>query len=360
MRDQRGKGRRTGATRSGGHWGCVLALLAVIGCASPAFSFRVIGSPAGWSRWDAAPRFVGGEERSLAGGLRYSIEHGDYAMLRDEFTWIPVVPDEKDFADAIARAFEHWEVVDPETALPATFHFVEDLATVAVDQPPANPSNPNSYLGLNAGAEIDIFAETPHAGTSFGASVVFFVDTVQDDLTLTSGTTNYRGLAITGVDIRINPAFSHTLRSFETLLTHEIGHALGLADLEVTPASGNVSGFLDDDYDPTSSATVLATANNSFASLIDPLDPDNSPLLSFAGDINLDPGIDTQGVTILMESEGWVDLLYVNEKLGNDDFAGRQFLYPVPEPATGWMLLAGSATLSLLVRLRARSQADRR
>ena len=60
------------------------AVLGLLVAAAPAQAFRVIGSPAGWARWDAAERYVGGEERSLAGGLRYSIEHGDYGLLRDE------------------------------------------------------------------------------------------------------------------------------------------------------------------------------------------------------------------------------------------------------------------------------------
>lgn len=349
MRDRWGRvhrGRResaVGATRA------ALCVLAALVWTSPAFAFRLIGAPGSWSRWDAAPRTVNGVERSLDGGLRYSIEHGDYGLLRDEFLWLGMPPSDQAFADAIARAFEYWEVVDPATGLPAGFHFVEDLSTPAVDHA---PNNPNAYLGLNAGAEIDIFAETPHAGPGFGARVIFFIDTTQDDLTLTSGTQSYAGRAISGADIRMNPAFVYTLRFFETLLTHEIGHALGLADLEVTPLASDVSGFLDDDYDPSTSASVIATTSNSFALLIDPVDPDASPLLSFDGNMNTDPGIDTPGVSILMESDDWPELQFAEPKLQNDDFAGRQFLYPVPEPGTGAMLLVGVAALSLLVRVR--------
>lgn len=340
------RGRRepaVGATRA------ALCVLAALVWTSPAFAFRLIGTPGSWSRWDAAPRTVNGVERSLDGGLRYSIEHGDYGLLRDEFLWLGTPPSDQDFAEAIARAFEYWEVVDPATGLPAGFHFVEDLSTPAVDQAPRHP---NAFFGLNAGAEIDIFAETPHAGPGFGASVVFSVDTTQDDLTLTSGTQSYAGWAISGADIRMNPAFVYTLRFFETLLTHEIGHALGLADLEATPLASNVSGFLDDDYDPSTSASVIATTSNSFALLIDPADPDATPLLSFDGNMNTDPGIDTPGVSILMESEDWPEFQFAEPKLQNDDFAGRQFLYPVPEPGTGAMLLVGIGALSLLVRVR--------
>lgn len=322
----------------------------------------MIGTPeSGWARWDAAERFVGGEERSLVGGLRYSIEHGDYALLRDEFMWVGTPPTPELFAAAIARAFEHWESIDPVTGLPGAFHFVEDLATPVVDQPPANPNDPNAYLGLNAGAEIDLFAEIPHLGPGFGASVVFFFDPVGNDLELTSGTTGYAGVAISGADIRMSTEFVWTLSAFETLLTHEIGHALGLADLEASPASSLVSEFFDDDYDPTSSATALATLTNPFALEIDPLDPDASPLVAYAGDLFTDPGLATPGVQILMESGGWDELIYVPRKLQNDDVAGRQFLYPVaaPEPGSGLMLLVGTATLSWVARRRGGATAGR-
>ena len=328
----------------------------------PAEAFRVIGTSEGWMRWDASPRYVGGEERSLAGGLRYSIEHGDYALLRDEFLWVGTPPSPQAFAAAIRRAFDHWEAIDPATGLSAGFYFVEDLGTVAIDQPPADPNDPNSYLGLNAGAEIDLFAETPHIGPGFGASVIFFVDTVGADLTLSSGRPGYAGLAMSGADIRMNTAFVWTLSAWETLLTHEIGHALGLADLETSPATSLVSGFLDDDYDPTSSATALATLTNVSALAIDPFDPDASPLLSYAGNLDADPGIDTLGAALLMESEGWVDLIFVQPKLQNDDVAGRQFLYPVPlpEPGTGLMLFVGVVTLLALAGTRASSPARTR
>lgn len=345
--------RRREARRVARRLGLWLVLVLVLDAlfAVPALAFRLLGSPSGWARWDAAPRSVGGEERSLDGGLRYSIETGTYAGLRDQFIWIGTPPSEQAFADAIARAFEHWEVVDVTTGLPAAFHFVEDLATPAVDQP-GNLSNPNSYLGLNAGAEIDLFAATPHAGPSSGASVIFFVDTTEDDLTLSSGVSDYAGLAITGADIRINPIFAWSLNGFEILLTHEIGHALGLADLETSVGSSLVSGFLDDNYDPTDSITAFATLSNAFALMIDPLAPEASGLQSYAGDLATDPGLDSAGVELLMESNGLFDLMFAPQRLQNDEIAARQFLYPVvvPEPSLGLMLAVGTATLGIAGR----------
>ncbi len=324
-----------------------IATTVAVGLTSTAEAFRLIGLPGAWARWDAAPRTVEGVERSLDGGLRYSIETGSYAGLRDQLSWLGAPPSAQAFAEAIERAFEHWEVIDAASGLPAAYHFVEDLGTTAVDDP-GNPMSPGGRVGLNPGAEIDIFAATPHAGPSFAASVTFFVDAQQHDLTLTSGTTHHAGFAISGVDIRINPLFAWPLHGFEILLTHEIGHALGLADLEAPALVGQTSGFVDDDYDPSTSFSALVTLEDHFAYLIDPFDPEGSPLQSFGGNMNADPGIDTPGVTILMESEDYLDLRFAAQKLQADDVAGRQFLYPVvaPEPGFGSMLAIGGLVLA--------------
>ena len=336
-------------TRSCGRFRAAALVLLCFFATTSAWAFRLIGSSSGWVRWDAAPRFIEGEERSLSGGLRFSIETGTYAGLRDQFMWVPAPgPTVEDFEAAILRAFEHWTVVDPESGLPAAFYFVADLTTPAVDVLNDSPI-PNSYFGLNAGAEIDLFADTPHAGEGFAASVRFFIDPREDDLTLTSGAMNYPGFAISGADIRINPAYVWSLRGFEVLLTHEIGHALGLADLEALTSSGSVSSFLDDDYDPSSSETARETLGNSFAREIDPVDPDRSELQSFASRLDVDPGLSSPGVALLMESEGYLDLLGVEPLLQNDEFAGRQFLYPVevPEPDVDVMIVVGIVILLL-------------
>ena len=118
--------------------------------------------------------------------------------------------------------------------------------------------------------------------------------------------------------------------------------------------SGSTSGFLDDDYDPSSSASAAATLTNSFALLIDPFDPDASGLLSFSGVMNTDPGLDTPNVSLLMESEDYLDVRSLDPVLQNDDFAARQFLYPVvvPEPGFGGALVLGVACLGLASRRR--------
>ena len=334
-----------------------VAGISIVLPADPADAFRPIAAGDRFVRWDAAPRMVNGEERSLDGGLRYSLEGGSYEALRDQLTWVAGnVPPLPDFEAAVRRAFENWTIVDPATGSPAAFYFVEDLATLAIDDP-GNPNRPGGYTGLNAGAEIDIFAETPHAGAQFGASVVVFVDSTQDDLTLTSGTTAHPGRAIAGVDIRINPAIAWSLRGFEVLLTHEIGHALGLADLESTSTP-----FFDDDLDLSSPAAALATLTNAFAPLIDVFDPEASPLVAYPLSLNTNPGLDSPGVTLLMETEGIFDLLFTEPRLQNDEFAGRQFLYPVaaPEPGLGALLAAGGVGLVAAARCRRRNTPPRR
>ena len=84
-------------------------------------------SPFG-SRWDAAPRTIAGNERSLAGGLRYSVTGGSYSAYRDQFSW-NTVPSVAAFQQAVEQAFGAWTSVDPVSGFGTSVSFASDFAT---------------------------------------------------------------------------------------------------------------------------------------------------------------------------------------------------------------------------------------
>ncbi len=297
----------------------------------------------GGFRWDFAPLAVGDLERSLDGGLRFSLEGGSYQALLNSFFWFGGPPALVDFQASVDRAFSSWTVGDPVTGLPGTFSFVPDLATPVVP-------------GM-AGAEIDVFAtDLGDAGLRAFASFSVCCGPV----TLTSGTTGYPGSAISGADITVNsnPGALYTLDLFRRLLTHEIGHALGLGDVEGDLSPGR---FIDDNLDLTSGLTAQATLTNSWALLVDPFNPSMSLLGRFTVPGG-DPGIGTLGVDILMESRG-LGIGPTNPVSNlipqtNDEYGTRQFLYPavttVPEPGTA--VLVGFGLLGYCWRGRKRAE----
>lgn len=308
-----------------------------------AFGVAPIGS---WNayRWDAAPREFDGWERSLDGGLRYSLQTGSYEGFRDLFSWKNATPSVDAFAAAVQAAFDAWTITDPATGLGTALYFVPDLAT---------PVDRLVDDDIRWGSEIDIFAATSAITWSTGDPVrrgeaAFSVTTLSlQRVTLTSGTFAYVP-PITGADITLNcnPQALWDLPTFQTLLTHEIGHALGLSDVDLV--SGPNGYFIDDNYDGSSSDSALATLTNSFAALIDPYDPRKSPLHMYRV-ADADPGMDTPGVDILMESRVSAAVINRLGALSNDDFAGRQFLYPyvIPEPASALILLLSPLPLFL-------------
>ncbi|MDB5326527.1 MAG: hypothetical protein JWM57_2096 [Phycisphaerales bacterium] len=284
----------------------------------------------GGSRWDAAPRNVtisgGSYERSLSGGLRFAMQGTSYQAYRDLFTWnsVPSVPD---FTTAVNQAFNAWAATDPVSGLGSSLTFVNDAATPVVG------SNTGAG-GLDArGAEIDLFGSTDagfwNVGNSSTQGETRFTSS-GSTLTLTSGTTGYTSFGINGSDIILNsnPQAVYSLDLFRRLLTHEIGHSLGLADVE---GSINTGLFIDDNYTAGSAASLT----NNWASLVNPLNPGATAGLARYTVANADLAL--SGVDILMESFG-VGIGPTNPvtnlvPLSNDDFNTRQFLYPqVPEP----------------------------
>jgi len=309
----------------------------------------------GGFRWDAsATREFGGLERSLAGGLRFSVQGGSYQAFRDLFSWSGGAPTVAAFTTAVQQAFNAWSSVDPATGLGTAISFVDDIANTAVF----------GIAGFNSfdfrGAEVDLYGF--NAGDTGTRAVTQFSASTFDNVTLTSGVSGYGGAdgggAISGADIKINsnPGALYTLDIFRRLLTHEIGHALGLADVE----DFNHFGFIDDNYN---SANAQATLNNSWAFLVNPVDPEHSAGLTLfpwptVGTGN--PGIGSPGVDLLMESNG-LGIAAGNPvtnlvPLTNDEYGTRQFLYPqfavegTPEPST--LALAAMGLGGVVVRRR--------
>ena len=272
---------------------CVVILLSAI--PNPSDATTILGNTGlfGGFRWDAVHRDIGGFERSLNGGLRYSLQTGGYAGYRDLFSWQGIAPSVADFQNAIEGAFNAWTVVDPASGLGSNLSFIADLGTSTVG---------TGFGGVNiAGAEIDLLAATDAETWDLddpGQRGEAFFNAVGGGVTLTSGTIGYSGGAISGADITLNnnPQAAYSLDFFQLLLTHEIGHSLGLGDVEFDI---NPEAFIDDNFDGSSSVTALNTLTNSWAGLVDPFDPSASPLSLFNVP-NADPGVDTPGVNILM------------------------------------------------------------
>ncbi|CAN5428502.1 hypothetical protein BH23VER1_BH23VER1_15430 [soil metagenome] len=302
----------------------------LIGLVATAAGFGVSLDEGGYaSRWDASPS----QSRSLDGGLTYNVGNffGDsgYENFANQFTFSDG-SGQAEVEQAVGEALDAWTAVDPATGLGAGFTFTAALGEAY------SPFSPG------AGAEIDIVA------VDFGnSSPSGFTDrTVSGTvMMLSSGVAAGGGSAINGADIRLNSNFtaSWTIEQFRAVLIHELGISLGLVDVDV-PVDGFLPPFFDDNYDGTDSATALATLTNPWADQIDPFDPEGTPGLQTFSVNDGDPGFDTEGVDIVMETEIPVSLLS-DPTLSNDDYAGRQFLYPVvlaiPEPSVPALLLAG-------------------
>lgn len=333
----------------------IAAAAALPAQAGVVFGFTGSGLEGNIFRWDAAPRVIDGNERSLDGGLRYAVSGGSLDAFRDQFSWNGGTPTSAAFATTVQNAFNAWTRVDPVSGFGTALSFVYDSTTAVVGA---------AGGGVNtAGAEIDLIATTDarfwNPGNTGTQGETWFNGS-SFKATLTSGVANYTfSSAIAGADIAINsnPGAVYTLDLFGRLLTHEIGHALGFGDVENEIQPGR---FIDDNFDPTSAATRAATLSNSWAALVNPFDPSGS--IGLARYTIGDGTTSEAGVNLLMESWG-LGISAANpinnpDPLTNDEFGIRQFLYPmlspVPEPGTALMALAG---LGVLWRARRRVRA---
>ena len=202
QRSNSASGRLKRMIRAGGVAG-LLVLAAGTAQAGPIFGFTG-PSLSGGFRWDADPLMVtlGGTlyERSLDGGLRYSVEGGSFEAYRNMFSW-SALPSVTDFTQAIVDAFTAWTSPDPVTGLTTSLSFVADLGT------PVEASVGGGGLNLR-GAEIDLLASIDASfwdpgNTSAQGETSFNTVTTSDRLT--SGTADYAGTrAIAGADITVN------------------------------------------------------------------------------------------------------------------------------------------------------------
>lgn len=273
------------------------------------------------ARWDAAPQTISGNERSLSGGLRYSLSGGSFESFRDQFQW-NVIPSTVQFQQAVQQAFSAWTAVDPVSNYGTSLSFVPDFST------PVVTGGGFGTLSFN-GAEIDLIASNAGVGA---LTALTTVSLTAAPVTLTSGVTNYAASAtIRGADLHINnnAGAVYSLDVFRRLLTHEIGHAIGLGDVDLG------GDFLDDNY---SAINPVGTLTNSWTGLVNPLDPANSAGLSTYTVPS--EAFAVTGVDILMESNG-LGIGLSNPlsnlfPLTNDEYGMRQYLYPqlstVPEP----------------------------
>lgn len=327
----------------------VVGLVLPASCCMAGVIFGNTGISGGY-RWDAGPRVISSNERSLQGGLRYSLQGNSFQAYRDLFTWT-AVPTVTEFQAAVQQAFSAWSAPDPVTGSASPLSFVSDLTT----------TGQGTIGGINTnGAEIDLFGVTdalfwdPGNGVTQGET---WFGAVGGTVTLTSGTTGYAANPISGADIYMNSNSQAvwSLDIFRRVLTHEIGHSIGLGDVENSIQPGR---FLDDNFDGTNSTTIVTTLTNNWSALVNPINPAASTGLSLYTVPN--SAVQTAGVDILMESFG-VGIGPTNPlsnlvPLTNDDYSTRFFLYPtltaVPEPSTSLFVIAGTSVLLFRRRMK--------
>jgi hypothetical protein len=257
------------------------------------------------SRWNNIPgSLVDNGVRGLGGGIEYSVSPDFCATLIPQFIDEPK-PACDDLRVSIRRAFDRWSQGHP------VLRFTDVSDRIQPELPPTGERVPWNGFG----AEIDFLALT---GEQFPPVRPFAAYSTTwyrfEDPVATNGQT-LKGSTTTSVDVVFKSTacfyaangLSSGCNHFESLVLHEIGHALSLDHPNEFPRRN-----FDTDDDPAN-RTEIACA-----------DPGQG--------LRLSPNIDTQAV--MNSSMGRA--LQVRLELTPDDIAGRDFFYPIcPVAQTG-------------------------
>jgi len=236
--------------------------------------------------------------RGLGGGIEYAIAADFCATLIPQFLDDPK-PTCAQLRDAVRRAFDRWSSGHP------VLRFVEVSDRVPPQLPPPEARDP--WRGF--GAEIDLFAISADAFPRVrGLGAVTGYWALVASPTGTNGR-SLSGVSITSADIVLNarscfhldPGLSgRRCNHFESLVLHEIGHALDLHH-----PSENAHRNFDSDGDPYNVIPIDCPV------------PTRGLLLSRS--------IDERAVM----NRGLGEAMPVIFGLSNDDLGGRNFHYPI-------------------------------
>ncbi len=250
------------------------------------------------ARWSNVPGSLALQGvRGLGGGIEYAIAADFCATLIPQFIDEPK-PTCGQLRDAVRRAFDHWRNGH------LVLRFVDASDRLRAELPPPDVRSPQRDFG----AEIDLFALAPDAFPRVrGLGAVTGAWTVRTNPVGTNGRL-LPGVTITSADIILNARSCYHLdpglagrrcNHFESLVLHEIGHALDLHH-----PNENVHRNFDTDSDPYNVIPIDCAV------------PTRGLLLS--------RHIDERAVM----NRGLGEAMPVVFGLTNDDLGGRNFHYP--------------------------------